>query len=511
MKHLATIIDNIVALMLRQALTWSLTAVLMVFFLPRYLGDEGLGKITLAISVTMILQVLTNMGTAIFTVKEVALDRSRVSELLWNAYGIRLASGIALASVLVVVVRHLALEPDAKAVLYIAGATMIIMGLDKAQIAVIQGLEKMRWIGAAEVVNKATVMALGIAVLVTGHGVVAYALVLLVGAAMGLLVNGSYVARRHLRWPRLRLGTIRWLLIGGLPFFATGALGQVYLWMDIVILRIMTRDAVVGWLGAATQLYATVNFFPLVIITAMLPALTRFHAQDSEVMRVAVRKSIQAVLIVGIPLALALMLLSGDVIRFLHYPVEFDHSIPLLAVLSINMPVTGMLMLVGTIVAAANLQKRWAIVMLLTTVVAVALDPAFIWAFDRWYGNGAIGAVVVSVICETFMISIGFRLLPAGLVDRSVLGMLLRISAASVTMAGAMGAAKLLVDPGLIPLVLIGGPVYCVALLAAGGVTVAELRLVASSAFQRGGAGEAPVASGGATGYATAQVGGEGA
>ena len=218
----------------------------------------------------------------------------------------------------------------------------------------------------------------------------------------------------------------------------------------------------------------------------------------------------QAVLITGIPLAAALMLLSGDVIQFLRYPVEFGHSIPLLAVLAISMPVTGTLMLVGTIVAAANRQKRWAVAMFITTVVALSLDPPFIWAFDRWYGNGAIGAVTTDVISEVFMISIGLRLLPAGLVDRSLSGVLIRALAASSLMVGVMGAAKVLLDPGLIPLVLIGAPVYGVALLAIGGVTIDDLRALATSTFRREQAVEPSPAGEASTGYTAAQVGAEG-
>lgn len=510
MKQLSIVVDNIVALLLRQVLTWTLTAILMVFFLPRYLGDEGLGKIVFAIALTTMLLVLTNMGTATFTVKQLALDRSRVSELLWNAYGIRLLSGLLIAATLISVVHFLALEPDAKAVLYIASATMIVMGLDKAQVAAIQGLENMRWIAAAEVANKAAVMVLGIAVLVAGHGVVTYALVLLIGASVSFLVNGSYLGLHYLRWPKFSFSTATLLLVGGLPFFVTGALGQIYLWADIVVVRIMTRDEVVGWLGAATQLYTTMNVVPLVIVTAMLPALTRFHAHDSATMRIAAQRSVQAVLITGIPLAMALMLLSGDVIHFLRYPSEFSHSVPLLSLLAIGMPVTGTLMIVGTIVIAANRQKQWAIAMFLTTALSLILDPGLVWLFDRLYGNGAIGAVVTTVIAEAFMISIGLRLMPEGLLERSMFGILVRALGASLAMVAVMGAAKALLDPGLVLLALVGAPVYCVALLASGGVTLEDLKILAASILRRERAAEPPLAGTAGAGYATARAGGEG-
>jgi O-antigen/teichoic acid export membrane protein len=511
MRQLATVVDNVVALLMRQLLTWTLTAVLMVFFLPRYLGDDGLGKVTFAVSLITMLLVLTNLGTATFTVKQVALDRARVSDLLWNTYAIRALTAVPIAAVVVSVTRLVPLESDAKAVLYLASATMIVMALDKAQVAAIQGLEKMRWIGAAEVANKATVMALGITVLVMGHGVVAYATVLLAGAAMSFAVNGSYLVWRYLRWPRFSRAVVRQLLVGGFPFVITGTLGQIYIWMDVFVVRIMTRDEVVGWLGAATQLYATFNVVPLVIATAILPALTRFHVEDTEAMGTAVRRSIQAVLVTGMPLALALMLLSGDIIHFLHYPQEFNHSVPLLALLAVNVPVTGALMVLGTVVIAANQQKRWAFAMFVTTALTALLDPALVLTFDRWVGNGAIGAVTTTVVSEMVMINLGLRLVPKGLIDRSVVTMLLRALSAALVMVGVMGAAKLLLEPGLVPLVLIGGPTYGLALLANGGVTIGELRLLTSLAFGRGRAQGPGLAGEAASPYGAAPMGSRGA
>ncbi len=510
MTPLTKIIDNIIALFVRQLLTWTLTGILIVF-LPRYLGDEGLGKVIFAISLTTMLLVLTNMGTATFTVKAVALDRGRLSELLWNAYAIRLLSGIAIASSVVAVTRFMRLEAEAAGVIYLVSAMMVVSALDKAQVAAIQGLEEMRWPAMAEVLNKATVTSLGVFLLVTGHGPAGYAFALLAGAAVSFLFNGSYVARRHLSRPKINFSASKTLLIGGFPFFLTGALGQIYMWQDAVILRVMTRDAVVGWYGAAFQLFATVNVVPLVIITAILPALTRFYAQDKESLRIAAQRSVQAVLTTGVPLALALMLVSGDIIHFLHYPSEFSHSIPLLSLLAFNVPVTGTLMLVGTIVIAADRQKRWAVTMFLTTVLSLLLNPFLILTSDILFQNGAIGAAVTSIVAEAFMIAIGLRLLPPQVLDKSSVGVLIRSLIASLAMVGVMGAAKVLLDPGLIPLVLIGGPTYVVSLLAVGGVKLDELRLLLLIASRR-----EPVLVGhlldkGSAGYVTAPVRGEGA
>ncbi|MGD0766416.1 MAG: flippase, partial [Dehalococcoidia bacterium] len=439
MRQLANVADNIVALLARQVLTSSLTAILMIFFLPHYVGDVGLGKITFAVGLYTMLLVVTNLGTDVFTVKQVALDRRRLSELLWHAYFIRLVLGIVVGSAVALVAHMLPLDSDSKAVLTVASLILIVMSLDQAQVGALRGLENMRWIAVSDVANKSTLLIVGAAVLVTGHGVVAYFLAMLGGTIVGFLINFSYLARRHLERPTINPLAARYLLVGGFPFLMTGAIQQFYTYSDAITLRFLTRDAVVGWYGAANQLFGTLNFIPLVIVTAMLPALTRFYAEDKATMRLAVEKGMLAVLTTGVPIAAACLILSGDLIHFLHYPPEFQHSVPLLAIFALTLPVTGSLMLVGTVVIAADKQKEWAVTMAITAVISVILDVLLILFFDRVYANGAIGVSTAAVISEALMMALGIRLVPAGVIGRSVLLALIRSVAASLVMLAAMG------------------------------------------------------------------------
>jgi O-antigen/teichoic acid export membrane protein len=491
MRQLAKVADNIVALLVRQFLTWSLTAVLMIFFLPRHLGDAGLGKITFAVNLIPMLLVATNLGTATFTVKQVALDRNRLSQMLWHAYAIRLVIGVLIAAGVVLGAELSHVEPDMKRVLVIAAVMLIIMGFDAAQIAALQGLEEMRWIALAEVANKTTLLLVGIPVLVTGRGVVAYAVAMLIGSLVGFLVNFSMVARRYLRRPSLNSDIVRTLMIGGFPFLMTGAIFQFYSSSDALTLRFLTHDSVVGWYGAANQLYGTLNFVPLVIVTALLPALTRFHKEDKKTMRIAVEKGLLGVLVTGVPIAMASIVLSGDLIRLLHYPSEFSHSVPLLAILALTLPVTGSLMLVSTVVIAADKQKQWAAVMGVTAIISLVINVPFIIIFDHAYGNGAIGVSISAVLSESLMLALGIRLVPEGIIGRNIVIGLARTVAASLVMFAAMGAVKLVHDPGFIPLVLLGGPIYLGTLVAVRGVTIGEIKFLISTALSRGrGGGE---------------------
>ena len=163
-----------------------------------------------------------------------------------------------------------------------------------------------------------------------------------------------------------------------------------------------------------------------------------------------------AVLTTGIPLAAGSIILSGELIGFLRYPSEFQHSVPLLAILALTLPVTGSLMLVGTVVIAADKQKEWAITVAITSVISLAINVPFILFFDRVYGNGALGVTLAAVLSEALMMALGIRLMPAGMLGRPVLIGLVRCLGAAAAMVGVMEGVKLLRDPGFVPLVMIG-------------------------------------------------------
>ena len=101
--------------------------------------------------------------------------------------------------------------------------------------------------------------------------------------------------------------------------------------------------------------------------------MSRLHKDGSDELVRLTRIGITAIFLTGLPLAVALAILSGQIIDFLHYPDGFEHSVPLLAILAMSLPLTGVLMLIGTTAAAVDRQADWARLV----AAAVALKSRF--------------------------------------------------------------------------------------------------------------------------------------
>ncbi len=481
MGNSQTVIANVIVLLVKQIVTWSLTAVL-ILFLPRYLGDEGLGQVTFASSFTGVFVPLIVLGVPTYLVKEVARDKDKIGIYFVNSLVMRIPLSAAVFVIVWLSVNIMGYSAQMKTVVYLGCLTTIAMCLNDTASSILQGIENMRWITVADIAGKLVTTGVGILVLINGYGVEAYALVLLSGAMVALAINMSFFfIRRSIRL-ELDFKVWRTLLVGGFPFLITSVLLTVYQRGDTTILRLMTNDAVVGWYGAATQLFGTLNFVPILVGTAILPALSRMYSSNPNQMTIAAKRSISITVLVSLPMAGGTMLISDKIIQFLHFPEAFSNSVPLLSILSGSVPITGTLVIIGTVLMAADRQRELAKITAIGFALNTLLNVVGIPMAQSRYGNGAIGSAVAWVAAELLILIVAIRLLPAGVLDRSVITVLLK----SLAGTGVMALVIIAIYGVDLPIVIAAGAAaYGVFSLLVKSVKIGELILVKDVVLKR--------------------------
>ena len=188
--------------------------------------------------------------------------------------------------------------------------------------------------------------------------------------------------------------------------------------------------------------------------------------------------------LVIMPLAVGISLFSNEIITTLPYPDEFSNTVPLLTILALTIPVTAFLMILGTIAIAVDRQKAWAIALLATVILNVVLNMLAAPYFQDHYGNGGIGVALTTLITEAFMVAIGVRLMPKGVIDGRLAVTFLKITFAAAVMAGTALGLKGISAPTL-AVVATAGVVYVSIALATRAVTVSDLRFIVDSAKRK--------------------------
>ena len=215
--------------------------------------------------------------------------------------------------------------------------------------------------------------------------------------------------------------------------------------------RPITSDTEVGWYTVAYRWVGIPIFITTAVVTSYFP---RFSAHGSPVtpdFSRYVNQAVRIVMLAAVPCSIGLGMVADDLVRLVYEP-DFYPSISLIQILSFHIPLAAMDTVLATALIASNRQRRY----LYVSLAAAALNPIACvllihWADSR-YENGAIGAALVTVFTELFILVGALRLRPPGVLDWPAtwnLGRILLAGGAMVPVLIVWGSLPLFVQVAL--------------------------------------------------------------
>jgi O-antigen/teichoic acid export membrane protein len=456
--HTRRVARNFSALFGGQIVTWTMT-LLFTLVVPRLLGPGQFGIINTALSVSGVLLIFAGLGTTNYLVREIVMHPDHGPKVIGTAMVLRLMLSpvIAVGGVVFARIAHYSHEQTVAICLAAIGSIAFLF--QDAQCGAFQALERMHYQALGGVIAKAGQSLIGIAVALIGFGALG---ITGTTAALTILVVGIQAVwlRRHLRVDfRTSRQLVARMARGSMAFWATGVFYTFYLWIDTILLSLMTRPTVVGWYGAATTLVTTCMFLPGILATAWLPRFVDAFKRGRGELLATARAPIELILVASVPIAAALVMAGSVIVRVL-YGSAFDHAAPVLVILAFFIPPTYVNMMMNQVLVASGRQ----IVCTWTMVGAAVANPLFnlvlIPLTQRHFGNGAIGAAISLLLTEALMAVVGFVIVGRHVYDRRALRRFLRAVTASAVMWCVAYAARPLGTPaaltaGVVTLVLL--------------------------------------------------------
>jgi len=418
---------------LSQAITWALAWVLLVI-LPRYLGDAQFGKLFFAISYGAIFSTLINLGVNTFLVREVAIlqptpdmpaakvsaCRSRLHALLSNALAFKLVLAAAVFTLQSLLIYLLPYDAASREAVLIVGLGTCLGAVTQTLGGAFQGMQYILAPSLILIVEKTIVTAGCAALLWQGHSLLSICWMHTAGAVISFVLSLVWLYRREpfmLAWD-CRL--LRHIFIGGLPFLVWVVFGEIYIRIDVVMLSLMTTDAVVGWYGAATRLYGAMLFIPNILTTAVFPAMMKMGADsaDAAAFGRASARLMNLVLFTAIPISAGIIAVAHPLVLLLYGSGPFENAGANLQVLGLSILLVCIDVLLGTVLIARGKEKAWAGM----AVAAAVFNPLVnLWTIPlaaRMWGNGGIGAAAATVLTELLMMFGALYLMPRGVFSR---------------------------------------------------------------------------------------------
>ena len=468
---------NLVALGASQAITW-LATVAWTLVVPRVVGPGDTGILVTALAAGGLIGAVVGLPTRDFLTREMVAAPAAARLLLGSAWLIRV---VLLPVVLLLTAAYALLagfDGTGTAVLYVAGATTAAVLLTEPALAVFQSQEQMKYIAYSDVLTKTLQSAGGIVLALVGFRVLGIAVLNLAVSAFVLGMSVRWVRRLlpRLERPHLRAGvaTAR----ASLPYWGFGIFYTLYLWLDTLILAVLTPEQVVGYYGAATRIFTTLMFVPVILATTFLPRLVRAHESRLPDLYAAARAPLELLLVLGLPIGLLVATLAEPATALL-YGHSYRGAGPVLAILGLCVPVMYLNIMFNQVLVAAKRPMVWTRVLAGATVLNLALNLVGVQVTQARYDNGAIGAALSLLLTEVAIGAAGVVLVGRHVVTGTARTRLLRVLLAGAALLAVVLATRALPWPlRLVPGLL----TYAAVAVGAGAVSPDQRLLLVGSA-----------------------------
>lgn len=375
----------------------------LAFFvvMARELGDSGFGDFMFALSLNTVLVLASGFGTEDLVAREVARDHGRVHSYLANVATVKAALSVVLLLLAALIVNLGDWPADARAAVYIVGVGVALENLGRTWHSVFTAYERLEMISISLVVQRVLTASVGIAVLLSGGGVIAVSVVFTAGALVGLVV-ATQVLRRFVVAPRWEFDRSRWLplLKAGAPIGLAALLFATLLRLDATLLGLLTGgedNSEVGIYGAAFRLAEATLFITWAFSASTLPWLSR-QKRDADVAR-GYELGVKAITSVLTPIGLGFVLLASPLIDLL-YGADYREAVLPLQLLGVMTALLGLNGLASTVLISRDRPRDFGRIVAFVAVENIVLNLILIpeYGADATAFNAALSAVLLAVL-----------------------------------------------------------------------------------------------------------------
>jgi O-antigen/teichoic acid export membrane protein len=429
------VVKNASILMATQLITWGLS-LLLVVFVPRYLGADAVGQFAIAGSLWAIMGMLIGFGMDTLLKKEIARYPERTPELVGTALVLRVILFLVSCGVVAIYIHLVAYPPITVSIIWIIGFSIFITQLGLACIAALQGLEAMHYSSLAGIISKFISTGLAITAVLMGFGVYMIGFAEVIAGLIGTTLLFIFLRRFYKPQFSLQIGVLLTMCRSSLPYLMSGLGLILYGRVDVLIISSLLSTQETGWYGAASQLFGTLLFIPVVFTTAVFPVVTRTYTNAPDALPKILRKTFDLMLLISTPIGLGMFVVAQQGVTLL-LGSGFEQSGPILAVMGFVLIFTYQNVLIGQFLISTDRQNSWTLIMSIAAALTVPLDLVLVPWCQREFGNGAIAGALSFIVTELGMVVIGIWLLPKGSLGWSNVFMATRIVTSGLVMAGA--------------------------------------------------------------------------
>ena len=405
-----TLAKNASVLLASQLITWAL-ALLIALYLPRYLRPEALGQFAIAIAIWAIVSVFLTFGMDTFLTKSIAREPSKTPELIVTSMVVRTILFLFGSVIVWAYLQVFHFSSEVQTLTLIVGGMAYCGVLTSGLTAALYGLERMEFVSISLIVMKGVTAALSFLCIFLGLGVYWVAGANVLAMFTGLVIVLGAVLRLYPMRLRFDAAAGWAMLRNSSPYLVTGMTIIVYQQVDQLFIAKLVDAKAVGYYSTAQTLFGTLLFVPTVFGTVIFPMLSRSYATAQGQMDSIVRRSIDLMFFISIPIGFGVAITAEPLILLI-YRAEFLPAGQILSVFGVVCTFTYLNTLLGQLLISMDRTARLNIIMIGAIIATVPLDLLLVPWCARVFQNGALGGAISFLITEFCVLVISLLLLP---------------------------------------------------------------------------------------------------
>lgn len=477
------------------------------FILYGALAPADIGRYDLAaLLVVQYLGTFTDFGLGVLLTREVAREPEAARRLFGVTLTLRLLlvllAAAPLAALLIGSYGALAwlgvgeaITPSGQAAIWILLLTLIPSAFSGAVTAIYNANERMEVPAVVELITAILSFFARILVLILGLGILGLAwaavAVSIVTALIFFVLQVRSFFRPTLAWDGMAMLALVPLAF---PLMLNNLLSAIFFRFDTIIIRAFGSgmgDTLVAQYLMAYKIIGIALVIPPAVTFAVFPLLARRAVNERAGLRDAQQRTLQLLLIVALPLAMGISVLSRDLVQFFsrNQFEAFQPSIGVLAIMAWFLPLSFANGLLQYVLIAVNRQQMITRAFLIGAAFNLTMNLIFVPIMAISLGRpewALFAAAGITILSEGVLYLVFRPLLNAEGLGPGLLCMFGKPTLAALAMGAAMIGVKLLIPawPGAVAAALIAPAAYGLALWAVGGIG-AEERALAQRIFGR--------------------------
>ena len=433
MSNVKTIFSNMSWLFVSQIIA-SVCGFIWTIVIARYLGVNDYGILGFAISLTGILAITMDLGVNSHVVREIATNYDLTPKYLGNAIPLKslfVIGTFILTLIILILMKSNQLTITITLLFTIEMVFKTFIGLLNGSF---QAYEEGKYQGIGNILLNIILLIFILISIFTDLGIFGITLSYVVANFIPLVYEYVIFTKKFAK-PKFEfdIDFCRTITMLALPFALSGIFYSIYYSVDTVMLSNIIGDYATGIYNASYKLISVLTVFYSVYTAVLYPVMSKFFKNDEELLVVVFEKSVKYLSLVIIPIAIATVLYSTDIVQLI-FGIEFNESSSALSILIWTVCLLFINGACGTLLNASHKEMTVTKVYFIAAVFNIVLNLFMIPHYS--YVGAAISTVLSDLLILIISLYVIYRL--GYRIKRKLYVDLIKIIIGSSIMAGVL-------------------------------------------------------------------------